>query len=229
MVKHMTMTHFKPRLIVFDLDGTLVDSSPDIAIAINQMLSELNQATYSEQEIKQWLGFGATKLINCALTGELEPKIEPANLRQAMRLYFNFYSANICVNSQLYAGAKKGLEQLKLAGIKLACVTNKPALLTLPLLTEIGIKDYFQFIASGDTFQRMKPDPLPLLEAAKAIAVDPEQALMVGDSINDIQAGKNAGFKTAIVPYGYIGKYSIDELGADYQINTIEHLAKLVC
>ena len=168
----MTLKNFKPRLIVFDLDGTLVDSSPDIATAINQMLTELNLHTYPEQQIKQWLGYGATRLIKCALTGELELQLEPANLQQAMSLYFNYYSANICVESQLYAGVKEGLEQLKAAGIKLACVTNKPALLTMPLLTEIGINDYFQFIASGDTFQRMKPDPLQLLEAAKAVVVD---------------------------------------------------------
>ena len=225
----MTLTLFKPELIAFDLDGTLVDSSPDIATAINQMLTELNQHTYPEQHIKQWLGYGATRLIKCALTGELDPQTEPNNLQQARSLYFNFYSANICVDSQLYPGVKKGLEHLKAAGIKLACVTNKPALLTIPLLTEIGIKNYFQFIASGDTFQRMKPDPLPLIEAAKAVAVDPERALMVGDSINDIQAGKNAGFKTALVPYGYIGKYTLDELNADYQIDSIESLAELFC
>ena len=223
------MTLFKPELIVFDLDGTLVDSSPDIATAINQMLTDLNQDTYSEQQIKQWLGYGATRLIKCALTGELNPQAEPANLQQAISLYFKFYSAHICVKSLLYAGVKEGLEQFKTTGIKLACVTNKPALLTIPLLTEIGIKDYFQFIASGDTFQRMKPDPLPLLEAAKAVAVDPEHALMVGDSINDIQAGKRAGFKTALVPYGYIGKYTLDELNADYQFDSIEYLAKLLC
>ena len=223
------MTNFKPELIVFDLDGTLVDSSPDIATAVNQMLSELNQDTYPEQQIKQWLGNGATMLIKCALTGELEPQIEPANLQQAMSLYFNFYSANICVKSQLYSGVKTGLEYLKTADIKLACITNKPSLLTIPLLTEIGIKNYFQFIASGDTFQRMKPDPLPLLEAAKATGVALDNALMVGDSKNDIQAGKCAGFKTALVPYGYIGKYTLDELDADYQIDSIEHLAGLLC
>ena len=223
------MTLFKPELIVFDLDGTLVDSSPDIATAINQMLADLNQDTYSEQQIKQWLGYGATRLIKCALTGELNPQAEPAKLQQAISLYFKFYSANICVKSLLYAGVKEGLEQLKAANIHLACVTNKPTQFTLPLLTEIGIKDYFQFIASGDTFQRMKPDPLPLIEAAKAVAVDPEYALMVGDSINDIQAGKRAGFKTALVPYGYIGKYTLDELNADYQFDSIEYLAKLFC
>ena len=140
-----------------------------------------------------------------------------------------FTASNVCLHSHLYTGVIEGLEQLKTANIHLACVTNKPAQFTLPLLTEIGIKDYFKFIASGDTFHAMKPDPFPLLEAARAHTVVPEKALMVGDSISDIQAGKRAGFKTALVPYGYIGKYSCDELDADYQIDSIEHLAGLLC
>ena len=97
----------------------------------------------------------------------------------------------------------------------------------MPLLTAIGLKDYFQFIASGDTFARMKPDPLPLLEAAKSCVVLVEQALMVGDSTSDIQAGKRANFKTALVPYGYIGKYTADELDADYNIDRIDQLFNL--
>ncbi|NOQ13598.1 MAG: phosphoglycolate phosphatase [Methyloprofundus sp.] len=221
------MIHFKPELIVFDLDGTLVDSSPDIASAVNKMLVVINQRPLPEQLIKQWLGNGATMLIKRALTGELEPTTEPENLAQAMTIYFDFYASHICVQSKLYTGVIEGLEQLKAAGVKLACVTNKPAQLTLPLLTEIGLKDYFQFIACGDTFTRMKPDPLPLLEAAKACAVQAQQALMVGDSISDIQAGKRANFKTALVPYGYIGKYTLDELDADYNIDKIDQLSNL--
>lgn len=223
------MTHFKPQLVVFDLDGTLVDSSPDITIAINLMLTELNQDIYTEQQIKQWLGYGASMLIKCALTGGQDLQTEPANLQQAMALYLKFYRANICVNSQLYAGVNAGLALFQAAGIDLACVTNKPTLLALPLLTELGFKDTFQFIACGDTFTRMKPDPFPLLEAAKAVAANPEHSLMVGDSMSDIQAGKRAGFKTALVPYGYMGKYSGAQLAADYQIDSIDALAKIFC
>ncbi len=223
------MTNFKPKLIVFDLDGTLVDSSPDIASAVNQMLAELNLANYAEQQIRNWMGCGATMLLKRALTGELEPATEPDNLQQAMQIFSKYYGANVCNASQLYPGVTQGLQRFKAVGMHLACVTNKPAQFTQPLLAQMGIADYFQFIASGDTFQRMKPDPLPLLEAAKAVDVASDDALMVGDSVSDIQAGRNAGFKTALVPYGYIGRYRHAELGADYQIESIQHLAELLC
>ncbi len=223
----MAKQPFQPELIVFDLDGTLVDSSPDLAIAVNRMLTTFKQANYPEQQIKQWMGNGAEMLIKRALTGEQEPVKAPDNLAEAMHLFFGFYQENICVHSQLYAGVKEGLEQLQAAHINLACVTNKPAQFTLPLLAEIGLKDYFQFIASGDTFSTMKPDPLPLTETAKIFAIEAQQSLMVGDSINDIQAGQRAGFKTALVPYGYIGKYTPAELNADYTITSIIQLAEL--
>jgi len=222
------MKHFNPELIVFDLDGTLVDSVPDIAIAINKMLAALQQVTYTEDQVRQWVGNGAEMLIKRALTGILEPTDVPHNLAQAISLFNQFYSANVCDKSELYLGVIEGLDGLKIAGISMACVTNKPEKFTLPLLEHLGLKDYFQFIASGDSYPVMKPDPLPLLEAAKFFSADVMQCLMVGDSINDIQAGKRAGFKTAAVSYGYAGKYTLDELGADYTLDRIDQLGELL-
>jgi len=222
------MKHFNPELIVFDLDGTLVDSVPDIAIAINKMLAALQQVTYTEDQVRQWVGNGAEMLIKRALTGALEPIEEPRNLAQAISLFNQFYSANVCDKSELYLGVIEGLDALKIAGISMACVTNKPERFTLPLLEQLGLKDYFQFIASGDSYPVMKPDPLPLLEAAKFFSADVRQCLMIGDSINDIQAGKRAGFKTAAVPYGYAGKYTLDELEADYKLDRIDQVVGLL-
>ena len=222
------MKHFNPELIVFDLDGTLVDSVPDIAIAINKMLAALQQATYTEDQVRQWVGNGAEMLIKRALTGILEPTEVPQKLAQAISLFDQFYSANVCDKSELYLGVIEGLDALKIAGISMACVTNKPEKFTLPLLEQLGLKDYFQFIASGDSYPVMKPDPLPLLEGAKFFSADVTQCLMVGDSINDIQAGKRAEFKTAAVSYGYAGKYTLDELEADYTLDRIDQLIGLL-
>ena len=222
------MKHFNPELIVFDLDGTLVDSVPDIAIAINKMLAALQQATYTEDQVRQWVGNGAEMLIKRALTGILEPTEVPQKLAQAISLFDQFYSANVCDKSELYLGVIEGLNALKIAGISMACVTNKPEKFTLPLLEHLGLKDYFQFIASGDSYPVMKPDPLPLLEGAKFFSADVTQCLMVGDSINDIQAGKRAEFKTAAVSYGYAGKYTLDELEADYTLDRIDQLIGLL-
>ncbi len=221
------MKYFNPALIVFDLDGTLVDSVPDIATAINLMLVALQQATYTEEQVRKWVGNGAEKLIQRALTGMLETTQEPHNLAQGMALFNQFYGANVCDKSELYLGVIEGLEALKVAGINLACVTNKPEKFSLPLLAQLGLKDYFQFIASGDSYNVMKPDPRALLEAAQFFAVDVRQCLMIGDSINDIQAGKRAGFKAAAVSYGYAGKYTLDELEADYTLDRIDQIVEL--
>jgi len=221
------MTSFNPKLIIFDLDGTLVDSVPDLVTAINKALVSLQQATHSENEIRQWVGNGAELLIKRALTGEQKPSDTPENFVLAMDLFNQFYSENVCAKSTLYPGVIEGLEMIKQSGIAIACVTNKPEKFTLPLLAHLGIKHYFQCIASGDTYSVMKPDPLPLLETAKKFDIKEEHCLMVGDSINDIQAGKRAGFKTAAVSYGYAGEYTIDELAADYQLDRVDQLLGL--
>jgi len=215
------------RLIALDLDGTLIDSAPDLSDAINNMLAALGQQQYPQIAVQQWVGNGVVMLIKRALTGQMEPAADPENLAEALALFADLYEAHVFERSIIYPGVMDGLLQLKEKGFKLACITNKIKRFTQPLMTKTGMAGYFDFIVCGDSFARMKPDPLPLLKTAEYFDIEPAQAVMVGDSINDMRAGRSAGFKTALVPYGYAGKYSIKDLNADYQIRTIVELADL--
>jgi phosphoglycolate phosphatase len=215
------------RLIALDLDGTLINSAPDLSDAINKMLAELGMRQHPQAAVEQWVGNGVVMLIKRALTGQLKPSADPENLTEALALFGDFYEAHVYERSIIYPGVMEGLQQLKEKGFKLACITNKIKRFTQPLMVKTGMAEYFDLVTCGDSFARMKPDPLPLLKTAEHFGIEPEKTLMVGDSINDMRAGRSAGFKTASVSYGYAGKYSVEELNADYQIQTIVELVDL--
>ncbi len=216
------------RLIVFDLDGTLIDSAPDLVKAVNYALTILNKPTHSQATIQQWIGNGADVLVKRALLNNWHIGEIPDDFEIAFELFKTYYAEHDWVHSRLYDGVLETLQTLKNADFKLACVTNKTARFTNPLMETAGLAPYFDFIASGDTFVEMKPEPLPLLETAKLFNVVPENAWMIGDSINDISAGKRAGFKTIAVSYGYAGQHSMAELNADYTVNAILEIVDLI-
>ena len=209
------------RLIAFDLDGTLIDSAPDLVEAVNYALTKLDKPTHSQATIQQWIGNGADVLVKRALLNNWHVGEIPDDFEIAFELFKTYYAEHDWVHSRLYEGVLETLQTLKNDGFKLACITNKTARFTNPLMETAGLAPYFDFIASGDTFAEMKPNPLPLLETAKLFNVAPENAWMIGDSINDISAGKNAGFKTIAVSYGYAGQHSMADLNADYTVNTM--------
>ncbi len=215
-------------LIIFDLDGTLINSAPDLVEAVNHALTELNKPTHSQATIQQWIGNGADVLVKRSLVGDWHVESEPDDFEAAFALFKTYYAAHDWVHSRLYDGILETLQTLKNLGFKLACVTNKTARFTNPLMETAGLALYFDFIASGDTFEAMKPEPLPLLETAKRFNVLPENALMIGDSINDITAGKRAGFKTIAVSYGYAGQYTMADLNADYTVNAMSEIVDLI-
>ena len=216
------------RLIVFDLDGTLIDSAPDLVEAVNHALTELNKPTHSQASTQQWIGNGADVLVKRALLNNWHVGEIPDDFEVAFELYKTYYAEHDWVRSRLYDGVLETLQTLKNANFKLACITNKTARFTNPLMETAGLVPYFDFIASGDTFAEMKPNPLPLLETAKLFAIAPENAWMIGDSINDISAGKSAGFKTIAVSYGYAGQHSMADLNADYTIDSLREIVTLV-
>jgi phosphoglycolate phosphatase len=218
----------KPELIIFDLDGTLIDSAPDLVEAVNFALSQLNKPTHSQASIQQWIGNGADVLVKRSLVGSWHVESAPVDFDAAFALFKTYYAANDWVHSRLYDGALDTLKELKEMGLKLACVTNKTARFTNPLMETAGLAPYFDFIASGDTFSDMKPSPIPLLETAKKMGIDPEKTWMIGDSINDISAGKQANFKTVAVSYGYAGQYTMADLNATYTLNSLPELVALI-
>lgn len=217
----------RPRLILFDLDGTLVDSVPDLAFCIDGMMTQLGRPAWGESRVREWVGNGVERLVKRALIGQLEGEPDSGDYARALPLFMTLYSQHNGQRSQLYPGVKSALERLKQAGYTLACVTNKADQFTRPLLRTLGIYDYFSLITSGDTLARKKPDPLPLLHSAEQFGLAPAESLMVGDSSNDVKAARAAGFDIVCVPYGYNHGVDIRASAPDAVIESLDQLETL--
>jgi phosphoglycolate phosphatase len=216
------------RCVMFDLDGTLVDSAPDIAISMNKMLQELNLPVRDLAQVRDWIGNGAGRLIKRALTGQMEGEPPAALFAQAHTLFFDIYDEHICVESAMYPGVQEGLATLQEHGYILACVTNKPRRFTPPLLKAFGMDQCFDYLICGDDLAVKKPDPLVLQTVLKQTNLSPSQAVMVGDSASDINAARSANMKSFCVSYGYhqghLEGKGVDALGADYIIDSIAEI-----
>lgn len=193
----------KPEMILIDVDGTLVDSVPDLAYCVDRMMEQLDMPVHGETKVRDWVGNGVERLVRRALIGQLDGEPDDALFEKAYPIFIELYKENTSKRSQLYPGVQEGLEYLKKAGYKVGSVTNKAEQFTIPLLKDLGIFDYFEIVISGDTLERKKPDPMPLLHAAKHFGVKPENAMMIGDSVSDVKAARNAGFQIVCMTYGY--------------------------
>ena len=194
------------KLLIFDFDGTLIDSVPDLADATNTMLKQLNKPNFPLSTIKEWVGNGSRLLIERALVGKtevIEGELTTSEADHAEQLFFDAYSNISASKTVSYPDVDKGLKQLKEAGFTLALVTNKPIRFVPDILDGLGWTPLFDMVLGGDSLPTKKPDPAPLLHACKTLKFDPAQAFMIGDSINDISAGKNAGIDTIGLSYGY--------------------------
>jgi phosphoglycolate phosphatase len=216
------------RCIMFDLDGTLVDSAPDIAISMNKMLQELNFPVRDLTQVRDWIGNGASRLIKRALTGQMDGEPPAEIFNQAQKLFFDIYDNHIKVESEMYPGALQGLIALREQFYTLACVTNKPRRFTLPLLEAFEINSFFDYLICGDDLAVRKPDPLVLQTILKKANLSSFQAVMVGDSASDINAARSANMKSFCVSYGYhqghLEGKGVDALGADYIIDSIAEI-----
>ena len=205
---------FKIKAVMIDLDGTLIHTAPEIATAANEMLTSLGLQPLTATQIQGYIGEGALTLIKRCLTHTSTVEPDPVLVEKAQPLFFEAY-ARIVATSQPYPGIETALKSLKSIDVKLACVTNKPAAFTMPLLEKSGLLSYFDMVVSGDTLQKKKPDPDQILHICKHFAVPVSQSVLIGDSKTDIEASRNAGCYVFMVPYGYNQGYSIETHAAD--------------
>ena len=203
------------QLLIFDFDGTLIDSVPDLGDATNAMLTTLGKETYPISTIRNWVGNGSRMLVERALVGKievLEGELTVEETDHAEQVFFDAYKNLSGSKTVAYPDVDSGLRKLKAAGFTLALVTNKPIRFVPKILQSFGWQDLFSEVLGGDSLPVKKPDPAPLLHVCEALNVTPTQAVMIGDSRNDILAGQNANMDTLGLSYGYNYGQDIREL-----------------
>ena len=214
------------KAVLIDLDGTLLDTVDDLADAINAMLVELGRAALPVSVVRDYLGKGILHLVRqCWNHGSPQPMTEP-EFERALPIFKRYYQAGSGAKTRVYPGVIDGLEAMLDAGLQLACVTNKSAIFAEPLLKHMGLAHYFQCVISGDTLAEKKPHPLPFLHACKLLGVTPNQALVIGDSRNDVAAARAAGCPVFCVPYGYSEGEDVGDLGGDAIVTTLDEAAR---
>lgn len=218
----------KPEMILIDVDGTLVDSVPDLTFCVDEMMKQLDMPLRGEALVRQWVGNGVERLVRRALIGQLDGEPDEALFERAYPIFIDLYSDNTSKRSRLYPGVREGLDYLHGSGYRLGCVTNKAARFTEPLLQTLGIYDHFAIVISGDTLPEKKPHPMPLLHAAEFFGVEPAHALMVGDSVSDVKAARAAGFQIVCMSYGYNHGIDIRDAHPDAVIDTMTQIRGLL-
>lgn len=221
-------SEFRVKAVVIDLDGTLLDTAPDLADAATAMAAELGVPEVDEARLKTYIGNGVSRLVKRVLTGEMEAE-PPADLFcRALPVFEKYYAQWVSRKSRPFPGVVEGLDAFKAMGLHLACITNKAARFTHPLLKDTGLFDYFELILSGDTLPEKKPSPLPLKHACQVFGIKPSELLLIGDSLNDTQAARAAGCPVFCVPYGYNRGRPVEELDPDRVVPSLAEAARLV-
>jgi len=218
----------KPKMILIDVDGTLVDSVPDLAYCVDEMMKAIGREPHGETKVRDWVGNGVERLTRRALIGQLDGEPSDEDFAKGYPIFLDLYKENTSKRSCLYPGVREGLDYMKSQGYRLGCVTNKDAQFTIPLLKGLGIYDEFGIVVSGDTLPVKKPDPQPLLHAAAHFGVGAEDSLMLGDSKSDVTAARNAGFQIVCMSYGYNHGEDIRNYHPDAVIDSMEELKTLL-
>ena len=215
------------KAVVVDLDGTMLDTIGDLANAANATRIELGFAPLDPEFIKTFVGKGIVNLVSRTLT-DGRGGLEQAALDQGVAVFERHYALCLAETTRAYPGVEQGLRALREKGLRLGCITNKAARFTHPLLEQTGLADYFEIVLAGDTLARKKPDPLPLLHAAEFFKVQPHELLLIGDSVNDVQAAHAAGCPVFVVPYGYNEGQDIRTQNYEALIAGLDEAANLI-
>ena len=232
----MRIHKFQLQAAIVDLDGTMVDTLGDFEIALNRSLADLDLPPITRALVERTVGKGSEHLIRSVLAHQLAlPEVKGLTNVCDARSVESLYEAGwqryqhhyLAINGEfalVYPGVVEGLQQMCDAGLQLACLTNKPLSFAKPLLQAKGLDSFFTHVFGGDSFERKKPDPLPLLKTCEALGVSPKQALMVGDSSNDAQAARAAGCPVVLVAYGYNHGEPVASAGADAVVERLDRL-----
>ncbi len=191
------------RAALIDLDGTLMDTAPDLAEAANRMRADFELPPLPQQRIAAFVGKGADVLVHRALTDDLDGRAAPDDFARGRAAFFRHYHATNGEGAVVFHHVPDALRRLRETGLKLACVTNKPREFTVPLLARVQLARWFDTVVAGDDVQEKKPHPALLLAACERLGVPPAEALMIGDSINDALAARAAGCGAVLVETGY--------------------------
>lgn len=215
------------RGLLFDLDGTLVDSVPDISAALDATLEDFNYPPAGERRARQWVGNGARRLVRRSVAYALEVNESSVDSHLEQRVlsrFFDHYGAVVCRRTRLFPGVLETLSHWQEQGIAMACVTNKPEAFSRVILQQLELAPLLPVLVGGDTLRQSKPDPAPLLLACERLKIPVSSAVMVGDSINDVQAARAAGMPVACVSYGYNHGAPVAEAKPDVLVDCFAEL-----
>jgi phosphoglycolate phosphatase len=210
-----------PKAVLFDLDGTLIDSRRDIASSVNMMLKDMGLAPRREEDIYGFIGGGVYKLVLASLPPGQDNRVD-----EGVERFWLIYKDHVLDTTVPYAGIQKSLEAM--SGLKLAVATNKPLTHAELILQGLGLSGLFSSVKGWKPGIPVKPDPAILLMALREMDVQPDEAVMVGDSLNDLLAARAASVKCALVGYGYGKKETLIEAGPDFFADTVEDLEEII-
>ncbi|MBI4165769.1 MAG: HAD-IA family hydrolase [Acidobacteria bacterium] len=205
------------QLLIFDLDGTLIDSGLDLALSVNAMRERMGLTRLPNEEIATYVGHGVANLVRRSL-GE---QATEEKIQGALEFFLTYYRAHMLDNTVTYPGVREALEELK--GRHLTVLTNKPVRFSELILEGLGIAGYFRFIYGGNSFEQKKPDPMGANKLMSDLQASPRETMMIGDSDTDVLTGKNAGIWTCGVTYGF-GSYTLENALPDFTIDDLRQL-----